>query len=259
MRLTTWNVNSVRARLDRVLDWIDANQPDVLCLQELKCTDEQFPREPFLERGYHLEVFGQKSWNGVAVLSRSAPTQVVRGLPLDGDEEARGISVVVDDVRVVNLYVVNGREVGHEKYEHKLRWLDALLQWLDEHSSPDELLCVCGDFNIAPEDVDVWDADAWREKILCSTPERQRFQALLDWGLVDAFRQFDDRPGQYSWWDMRTRGFERGQGLRIDHHLVTPGLLEATLDCTIDQAERGREHDAAKPSDHAPVTLVLED
>lgn len=259
MKLTTWNVNSVRARLDRVLEWLDANHPDVLCLQELKCTDEQFPQQPFLERGYHLSVFGQKAWNGVAVISRSEPQQVVRGLPLADDDAARGISVLVDDVRVVNLYVVNGRKVGHDKYAHKLRWLDALVGWLDEHSSPDELLCVCGDFNIAPEDIDVYDPDAWRERILCSTPERERFRALQDWGLVDSFRQFDDRAGQYSWWDMRTRGFERGQGLRIDHLLITEGLLEAAVDCEIDQAERAREHATVKPSDHAPVSLVLED
>lgn len=259
MRITTWNVNSVRARLPRLLDWMDRSDPDVLCLQELKCTDEQFPRAPFLDRGYHVEVFGQKAWNGVAIISRERPDEVLRGLPVPEDPEARGISVVVDDVRIVDLYVINGREVGHAQYERKLAWLDALRRWLDEHCSPDELLCVCGDFNIAPQDIDTWDPDAWRERILCSTPERQRFQALLDWGLVDSFRQFDDRPGQYTWWDMRTRGFERGQGLRIDHLLITEGLLEAALDCEIDLDERGREHPDARPSDHAPVTLTLED
>ncbi len=258
MRITTWNVNSIRARLDRVLDWIDTHQPDLLCMQELKCTDEQFPRQPFLDRGYHLEVYGQKSWNGVAIASLLKPEEVIRGVPWEGDDEARGICVVVDGVRVVNLYVVNGRSVGHEQYDRKLRFLDALRDWLDAHSSPDELLCVCGDFNIAPEDIDVYDPDAWREKILCSTPERQRFDALRDWGLIDSFRQLDDRPEQYSWWDMRTRGFERGQGLRIDHLMVTGALMEAAVDCTIDVDERARQHDAVKPSDHAPVSLDLE-
>jgi len=259
MRITTWNVNSIRARLDRALDWVDEHEPDVLCLQETKCLDEQFPREPFQERGYHVQTFGQKTYNGVALLSRAAPVDVARDLPWSGDGEARGITAVVDDVRIVNLYVVNGKAVGDPKFARKLDWLDHLQQWLQAHASPDELLCVCGDFNIAPQDIDVYDPVAWHERILCSSPERERFQRLLDWGLVDSFRQVDDGPGRYTWWDMRTRGFERGEGLRIDHLLVTEGLLEAMQDVEIDTAERGREHPSVKPSDHAPVTLVLED
>jgi exodeoxyribonuclease-3 len=259
MRIATWNVNSIRARLDRALDWVDRQAPDVLCLQEIKCLDEQFPREPFQARGYHVETLGQKTYNGVAILSRTAPRRVERGLPWDQDPDARGIAAEIDGVRVVNLYVVNGKEVGDPKYAHKLRWLDALQAWLAAHADPGQLLCVCGDYNIAPEDADVYDPVAWHERILCSTPERTRFQGLLDWGLIDSFRQFDDRPGQYSWWDMRTGGFDRGQGLRIDHLLLTEGLLEAAQGVEIDVAERALVHPTCKPSDHAPVILDLED
>ncbi|MCB9780108.1 MAG: exodeoxyribonuclease III [Alphaproteobacteria bacterium] len=258
MRIATWNVNSIRARLDRALDWLDDRQPDVVCLQEIKCLDEQFPRAAFEARGYHVETYGQKTYNGVAILSRTPPTEVFRRIPWEDDEQARGIACRIDDVLIVDLYVVNGKQVGDPKYTYKLEWLDRLMDWLDAHTSPDDLLCVCGDYNIAPDDIDVHDPVAWHERILCSTPERERFQRLLDWGLVDSFRQFDDRPGQYSWWDMRTRGFERGQGLRIDHLLVTEPLLEAALDCAIDLDERAREHDSIKPSDHAPVVLALE-
>lgn len=259
MRIVTWNVNSIRARLDRALDWLDRQQPDVLCLQELKCQDHQFPRQPFESRGYHVETFGQKTYNGVAILSRTQPTEVLRAVPWAEDSQARGISALIDGVRVVNVYVVNGRKVGDEKYRYKLEWLDHLASFLESHSSPDELLCLCGDFNIAPQDIDTYDPVAWHEKILCSTPERQHFSGLLDWGLVDSFRQFDDRPGQYSWWDVRTRGFERDHGLRIDHLLLTQGLLEAATGVSIDIDERALVHPTIKPSDHAPVILDLED
>lgn len=258
MRIVTWNVNSIRARLDRALDWVDSQQPDVLCLQEIKCLDEQFPREPFLERGYAVETFGQKTYNGVAILSRLPMREVQRELPWDQDKDARGISALIEDVRVVNLYVVNGKEVGDPKYLHKLSWLDALQAWLEAQHGSDELLCLCGDYNIAPEDIDVYDPRRWKEKILCSTPERERYQRLLDWGLFDSFRQLDDRPGQYSWWDTRTGGFDRGEGLRIDHLLVTRALMEATQQVFIDVDERAREHETVKPSDHAPVVMDLE-
>lgn len=259
MRIVTWNVNSIRARLERALDWVDAWRPDVLCLQEIKCLDEQFPAAPFLERGYQVETFGQKTYNGVAILSLLPMREVERGIPGGVDQDARGISALIEDIRVVNLYVVNGKSVGDPKYDHKLRWLDALNAWLRRTHRPTDMLCLCGDYNIAPEDIDVYDPRAWHEEILCSTPERRAFRALLEFGLFDAFRQLDQRPGQYSWWDMRTGGFDRGEGLRIDHLLVSAPLMEASQQVLIDQEERARVHPTVKPSDHAPVVLDLED
>jgi exodeoxyribonuclease-3 len=255
MRIATWNVNSVRARLPRVLEWLAAAQPDVLCMQELKCQDEQFPAEGFADLGYNLEVFGQKSWNGVAIASRHSISGVMRGVPDAEDTQSRGLAVITAGLFVVNLYVPNGSEVGSDKYAYKLQWLDKLADWLDQETTPDDDILVTGDFNICPDDRDVYDPDAWHEKILCSTPERARFQRLIDWGLTDALRHFDDSPGVYTWWDYRAAMFRRGLGLRIDHHLVSPSVLARATGVEIDREARKGE----KPSDHAPVTLVIED
>ncbi len=258
MRITTWNINSLRARLHRVPDWLDQAAPDVLCLQETKCQDKEFPRELFEARGYQVAIYGQKTYNGVAIASKLPMTDIELGLPLQGDPEARGIAATIGGIKVVNLYVVNGKAVGDAKYAYKLRWLDALCDRTDAWRAAGGPLLLCGDFNIAPTDEDTWDADLWFGKVLCSPPERARFQRLLDSGLVDAFRKkHPDAWGRYAhtWWDYRGGGFQRGFGMRIDHFLVTADLLDRSRAVVIDREARKGE----KPSDHAPVTLFLDE
>jgi exodeoxyribonuclease III len=256
MRVATWNVNSLRARLPHVLPWLERAQPDVLCLQEVKCVDEQFPREPLAERGWCIECFGQKTYNGVALLARVPVTDVVRGMP--GDEpgkEARVIAGTVGGTRIVNAYVVNGQAVGTEKYAYKLGWLARFADYVARERAAHERLLVTGDFNVTFDDRDVHDPAAWHEKILCSTPERLALaKVLADAGLADAFRHFTPEGGHYTWWDFRTRGFQRGDGLRIDHVLLSPAALAACRSVTIDVDARKGE----KPSDHAPVVATLE-
>ncbi len=258
MKITTWNVNSIRAREDRVLNWIDQHQPDVLCLQELKCTEEQFPFDGFDELGYHVIIHGQKSYNGVAIASLSYPDEVEPAVPWPEDDQSRGIAAVIDGVRVVSLYCPNGRTVGHEMYDYKLRWFDRLNDWLSTWAPSDDIV-LTGDFNITFDDRDVHDPESWRDKILCSEPERDRLNALIDWGLTDALRLFDESGGVYTWWDYRTGGVLQNQGLRIDHHLISSPLVERAAAVEIDIEERKQEGDGDKPSDHAPVTLVLDD
>jgi exodeoxyribonuclease-3 len=232
MRITTWNVNSVRARLDRVIAWLQANQPDLLCMQEIKTLEETFPRDAFEAIGYRLAIHGQKTYNGVAFASRVEPAEITRGMPGDTeDAEARIMAATVDGVRVVNVYVVNGKELGSHK-----------------------TLLVCGDFNIAPEDRDVYDPDLWRGKVLFSEPEREKFRALLDIGLADALRLHNSDSGVYTWWDYRMGAFRRGLGLRLDHFLASDAAAKRIRDVAVDREERGGE----KPSDHAPVTALLD-
>lgn len=253
MHITTWNVNSVRARLDRVLAWIDAYSPDVLCMQELKCQDAELPVERFRERGYNVEWFGQKTYNGVALLSKRPMTDVVKGFPNPDDPQARGISAVIDGMRIVNLYCPNGGELTSDKYPYKLGWFDRLAMELQRWS--DGPLIVCGDFNIAPADADVHDPKSWEGQVLCSAPERERFARLLALGLTDSWRHFHKEPNVYTWWDYRGNGYSLNQGLRIDHHLVTRDILARATDVSVDHEERGRP----QASDHAPVTLHLRD
>ena len=257
MRITTWNINSLRARLHRFPQWLDRWQPDVLCLQELKCVEEQVPFEVFSERGYHVAVHGQKTYNGVAIASRTPLQDVVKGIPWPEDGEARGIAATVHGVRICNVYVVNGKAVGHDKWHHKLRWMNALADWVAQDFDPDSLAVLCGDFNLCPTDEDTWDAARWKDGIFCTREERACFQRLLDHGLLDAFREkYPTAFGRFAqtWWDYRAGGFNRGHGLRIDHHLVTRSVLARTSAVTIDRKEREGE----KPSDHAPVTLHLD-
>ena len=258
MKITTWNVNSIRAREDRVLNWIDQHQPDVLCLQELKCTEEQFPFDGFDALGYNVVIHGQKSYNGVAIASLSYPDDVETAVPWPEDDQSRGIAAVIDGVRVVSLYCPNGRTVGHEMYDYKLHWFDRLRDWLTSFGGSDDLV-LTGDYNITFDDRDVHDPDAWRDKILCSAPERERLTALIDWGLTDALRLFDESDGVYTWWDYRTGGVLQNQGLRIDHHLISQPLVQRAQKVEVDIEERKQEGDGDKPSDHAPVTLILED
>ena len=258
MRITTWNVNSIRAREDRVLNWLDQHQPDVLCLQELKCTEEQFPFDGFDELGYNVVLRGQKSYNGVAILSLDFPDSVEEALPWPEDDQSRGIAAEINGVRVVSLYCPNGRDIDNPAYRYKLEWFSRLRAWLDGQSTSDSLV-LTGDYNITFDDRDVSDPQAWYEKILCSTPERNRLNALIDWGLTDALRLFDQSDGVYTWWDYRTGGVLQDKGLRIDHHLISEPLVERAAAVEIDIEERRREGDGDKPSDHAPVTLVLDE
>jgi len=252
MRLATWNVNSVRARLDRVLAWLSRHEPDLLALQETKVVDDAFPRLEIESLGYRVETYGQKTYNGVALLSRTPLEDVTRGLTGE-DPDARVIGARAGGIRVLNLYVPNGQEVGSEKYAGKLLWLDRLRSRLEEEHSPSEPLLLCGDFNIAPEDRDVYDPRRWKGKVLCSEPERERFRALLEWGLVDAIRSRTEEGGIYTWWDYRLSAFRRDWGLRIDHFLITNPLVSRVTSFTVDREERGGE----QPSDHAPVVLEL--
>ena len=258
MRITTWNINSIRARSEHFSAWLAANQPDVLCLQETKAQDAQFPVKLFEDAGYHVAFYGQKTYNGVAIASRSPITDVDRGLPLEGDPEARGIAATIDGIRVINVYVVNGKEVGDPKWHHKLRWLDALEGYVRARHQPEQPLVLCGDFNLCPTDRDTYDPGLWHRAVFCTEEERAPFRRLLAWGLHDAFRETYPevwgRPS-FTWWDYRGGGFPRNHGLRIDHHLVSAPIFARVAAVEIDRETRKAE----KASDHASVTLVLRD
>jgi len=254
MKIATWNVNSLKVRLPQVLDWLGANQPDALCLQETKTEDAGFPFAELEAAGYRAAHHGQKTYNGVAILYRGEATEVVRDIPGFADEQKRVIALTLDGTRIVSVYVPNGQEVGSDKYAYKLAWFTALAAWLREELARCPRLALLGDFNVAPEDRDVHDAEAWRERILCSTPEREAFRALLALGFRDAFRLFEQPERSFSWWDYRNLGFRRNQGLRIDHVLLSPALAAGCRRCTIDKAPRRLE----RPSDHAPVLAELD-
>lgn len=249
MKIATWNVNSLRVRLPHVLDWLEQAQPDVLAVQETKMTDPEFPVDTFFQQGYHTVFSGQKTYNGVALISREPPTDTVTDIPGFDDPQRRVLAATLGEVRVVNLYVPNGSEVGSDKYAYKLDWLRALHGFLVDDLKQYPQTVVLGDFNIAPHDRDVHDPVAWHEKILCSTPERQALERLLALGLVDVFRQIDPEVTQYTWWDYRAAGFRRNLGLRIDLILASRALAEGARSCVVDIAPRKLE----RPSDHAPV------
>ena len=249
LSVATWNVNSVRARLPHLLDWLRSARPDVLALQELKVAAEEFPAAAFEELGYAALVNGQKTYNGVALLSRRPLEAPQAGLAEhEGDPQARVVAATVAGVRIVDVYVPNGQERGSEKFAYKLRWLDGLAQALAGRPA-DEPLVVLGDFNIAPEARDIHDPAYYAETILFTDEERAALRRLLDLGLVDLFRRFHDEPKLYSWWDYRMNAFRRNLGARIDLLLATPSLAERALSCDVDRAPRALE----KPSDHAPV------
>jgi exodeoxyribonuclease-3 len=262
MKIATWNVNSIRTRLAHLVEWLEDNPVDVLCVQETKVIDPDFPRSLIEALGYHAYVSGQKSYNGVALLSRSPLTDVTMGFtPIleeaivgDLDDQKRVITGVLDDVRIVNLYVPNGSAISSEKYEYKLRWLEMLRHYLKALMVRHPKLLVCGDFNIAPEDRDIHDATGREQHIMASDAERQALQqAIFDLGLADAFRKFNREAGQFSWWDYRAAAFRRNLGWRIDHHYLSPSLYELAKNCDVDIAPRKLE----KPSDHAPVIVEI--
>jgi len=256
MKIITWNVNSVRSRLERLLALLERDKPDVLCLQELKSREEDFPYSPLGDAGYHAAVFGQKTYNGVAILAREEPRSVQCGFrDEDSDPQARMIEVRVGGVRVLCLYVPNGAEVASEKFSYKLEWLRRLRRYLDQSCHPSEPLLLCGDFNIAPDDRDVPDPAKWNDTVLCVPEVRACWSEILGWGLVDLFRLHHDEAGLYTWWDYRRLGFPRNEGLRIDHILGTHSLARRCVSASIDRNERKGQ----KPSDHATLQVVLED
>ncbi len=255
MRIATWNVNSLKIRLPHVVDWLGRNPVDVLALQETKLADDRFPVAELEAAGYGARFVGQKTYNGVALLTRlAAPaTDVVADIPGFEDDQKRVLSATVDGVRVVSVYVPNGQSVGSDKFAYKLRWMTALRDWLRGELATHERLAVVGDFNVAPEDRDVHDPLAWAGQVLFSTPEREALAGIASIGLVDAFRLFEQPPKSYSWWDYRMLGFQKGRGLRIDHILVSQPLATACTACTIDREERKKK----QPSDHAPVVATF--
>lgn len=254
MKIATWNVNSLKVRLPHVLDWLASESPDVLALQETKLTDENFPAAALGEAGFHVAFAGQKTYNGVALITSNEATDVITDVDDLEDPSRRIISATVDGVRVLNLYVVNGQEVGSEKYEHKLYWLRQVERHIGHEMREHPNFVVVGDFNIAPRDQDVHDPQAWREKILCSTPERERLADIMQHGLVDSFRLFDQPEASFSWWDYRAAGFRRNLGLRIDLILASNPLAERCQRCWIDKAPRKLE----RPSDHTPVVAEFD-
>jgi exodeoxyribonuclease-3 len=249
MKIATWNVNSLTVRLPQVLDWLQAHQPDVLALQETKLTDDKFPHDAFAAAGYRSAFFGQRTYNGVALLSRQALDSVQCNIPGLDDDQARVIAATVGDVRVIDTYFPNGQAPDSDKFAYKMRWLDALQTWVAAELRRWPRLVLLGDFNIAPEDRDVYDPAAWAGQIHCTPQEREHFQQLLGLGLVDAFRAFEQPPKSWSWWDYRNLAFRKNQGLRIDHILVSAALRPALQACSIDKVPRKNE----RPSDHAPV------
>lgn len=256
MKLATWNVNSLAVRLPQVLDWLGAHGPDVLVIQETKLTDDKFPGPDFEAIGYQSHWFGQKTYNGVAILSKHPVTDIVRNIVGHADEQARVIAGTVQGVRVIGAYFPNGQAPGSEKFAYKMAWLDALQRWLRDELVAHPKLALLGDFNITPEDRDVHDPVLWAGQIHCTPEERAHFAALCGLGLHDAFRLFDDQPPKpWTWWDYRNLAFRKNQGLRIDHILVSDALKAGVRSCTIDKLPRKNE----RPSDHAPVVVDIAD
>jgi exodeoxyribonuclease III len=254
MKLATWNVNSLNVRLPHVLDWLIRHQPDVLCLQETKVEDAKFPLEPLRAAGYEVLYSGQRTYNGVAILSRSPGSDVVTAIPGFECEQKRVLAATIAGVRVICVYVPNGQTVTSPKYEYKLSWLSALNRWLTSELQTHRQVAVAGDFNIAPEDRDVHDPKAWAGQVLFSAPERDALTALTALGLKDGFRLFEQPDASYTWWDYRMNAFRRKMGLRIDHVLLSGDLAQRCSGCAIDVEPRRLE----RPSDHAPISVELQ-
>jgi exodeoxyribonuclease-3 len=255
MKLATWNVNSLKVRLPQLLDWLASSQADVVCLQETKLEDANFPRSEIEAAGYQVAFSGQKTYNGVAIVSRAPLEDVQAGIPGFADEQKRVLAATVDGIRTVCVYIPNGQSLDSEKYLYKLSWLNALNAWLKDELTRYPHVALLGDYNIAPEDRDVHDPAAWEGNVLVSEPEREQFRALLGLGLQDAFRLFEQPEKSFSWWDYRAAGFRRNLGLRIDHILLSPQLAARCTTAEIDKAPRKLE----RPSDHTPVVATLAD
>jgi exodeoxyribonuclease III len=255
MKIATWNVNSLSVRLPQVLDWLAANPTDVLALQELKLTDDKFPVAAFNEAGYQAHWFGQKTYNGVALISRSEGVEVVKNIPGFEDEMSRVIAATYADVRVIGAYFPNGQAPDSDKFVYKMRWLDALRDWVGSEMQKHPNLVLLGDYNITFDALDMWDPIALAGTIHCTDAEREKLQALINLGLTDSFRLFEQPEKSYSWWDYREFAFRRNRGLRIDHILISQALKARATACVIDRAPRKNE----RPSDHAPVVLTLDE
>jgi exodeoxyribonuclease III len=253
MNIATWNVNSLKVRLPHVLQWLSDNPIDVLCLQETKMTDDKFPVADIEAAGYQVAFTGQKTYNGVAILSRFPMSDIIKNNPRFEDESQRIISATIEGVRIVCAYVPNGQAVGSDKYQYKMRWLDALHDWLADELKAHDQLALLGDYNIAPDDRDVHDPVAWAGSVLVSDAERAEFERLLGLGFKDAFRMFEQPEKVFSWWDYRMMAFRRNMGLRIDHILLSPALAKRCTACLIDKAPRKLE----QPSDHTPVIATI--
>ena len=253
MKLATWNINSLTVRLPQVLDWLAAHPVDVLALQEIKLTDDKFPVADFAAAGYQAQWFGQKTYNGVALITRTPAVDVVRNIPGFADEMARVLTGTVDGVRVIGAYFPNGQAPGSDKFDYKMHWLKALRNWVRAELEQHPRLVLMGDYNITFDDADVWDPVGLKDTIHCTEEERYQLRALVALGLTDTHRLFDQPPKSYSWWDYRDFAFRRNRGMRIDHVLVSAALVAQVKSCVIDKAPRKNE----RPSDHAPVLLEL--
>ena len=258
MKLATWNVNSLSVRLPQLIDWLAANPVDALVLQETKQTDDKFPHADLEAAGYQAQWFGQKTYNGVALLTKTASTDIIKNIPGFEDDQARVIAGTVADpelgsVRVIGGYFPNGQAPDSDKFVYKMKWLTALESWLKDELARHPNLVLMGDFNIAPTDLDVYDPVAWKDQIHCTVEERDHFKQLVGLGLTDAFRLFEQAPKSWSWWDYRNLAFRKNQGLRIDHILVSGTLKNQVSACVIDKAPRKNE----RPSDHTPVVVTL--
>jgi len=249
MKIATWNVNSLNVRIGHVLEWLDITSPDILTLQEIKQPDEAFPEEAFKEIGYHAICSGQKTYNGVAIITKDKPTDIVTDFPDFDDPQRRILTATINNHRIINLYIPNGQTVDSDKYIYKLSWLKALTKFLKKEQSQHENIIILGDFNIAPEDRDVYDAEKWGEEVLCSPKERAALSEIIGLGFCDVFRQFEQAEKSFSWWDYRAAGFRRNAGVRIDLILANQELAKKCKSSSIDREPRTWE----RPSDHTPV------
>jgi exodeoxyribonuclease-3 len=250
MKIATWNVNSINARLDHLLGWLTDTQTDVVCLQETKCVDENFPYQPIFDLGYHTAFYGQKSYNGVAILSKHEIEDVQKNFPGDDDDSPkRLIAATIKGVRIVNTYIPNGTELWTDKFTFKLDWLQRLRKYFDDTCDTNSDVLLCGDFNVAPEELDVWNVPAWTGKLHFTKPERAAIHHVKQWGFVDVFREMNGDVREFSWWDYRAGAWPRNQGLRIDHIWTSRPLADKCTGCWIDRAPRALE----RASDHTPV------
>ena len=253
MKIASWNVNGIRARIEHVTTWIESNQPDVLALQETKVMDEMFPFDVFASLGYQANIYGQKSYNGVALLSKEKPKVCKKGIDGFTDEQTRVISGIYKDITIIDVYIPNGQSVGSEKFEYKMKWLKHLHDYLTALIKTDQKIIVLGDFNIAPQNQDVHDPEAWKGKVLCSDTERAWFKKIEQIGFIDSFRLFDQEENLFSWWDYRAAAYRRKMGMRIDLILISEALKKNCIKSYIDEAPRTLE----RPSDHTPVLIEL--
>jgi len=259
MKIATWNVNSINARRERVLTWLRLHRPDVLCLQELKAMDDAFPLEAVEELGYRAAVYGQRTYNGVAILSRAPARDIEVGMGSgDRDPQARLVAATVNGVRVLSAYVPNGARVGTDKYGYKLDWLRRLREHLEQTASPSEALVLAGDFNVAPRDRDVNQLEDWKDSVLCHYAARGALERIRDWGLRDVFERHNPEGSIYTWWAYQRLAFPRNNGLRIDHIYATESLVECSTDAFVDREARKKGPFSEKPSDHAPVVAEFD-